>query len=145
MSSSETLAGIAHCAIIRLRVVTDVRGSLSFAEGMNDLPFAVARVFYMYDIPPGARRGAHGHRETSLVLFALAGKVDVALDDGRRTLVHTLSHPSEGLLIGPWVWHVLENFAPGTVCLALASGVYEEADYLRDYDDFRREVAERAA
>lgn len=145
MTSVEPLAGIANCATVRLKVVTDARGSLSFAEGMNDLPFAVARVFYMYDIPPGARRGAHGHRRTSLALFALSGRVDVLLDDGSRTLTHTLSRPSEGLLIGPWVWHELENFAPGTVCLALSSGVYDEADYLRDYDGFRREVAERAA
>lgn len=143
MSSPEQSLKVRNCSLVTLPVFTDGRGSLSFAEGGRQLPFDIARVFYMYGIPAGARRGAHGHREVSLALFAVAGSVDVLLDDGRTTQTVSLARPQDGLVIGPWVWHELENFAAGTVCLALASGVYDERDYIRDFEDFRREVADR--
>lgn len=143
MSSPEQSLKVCNCSLVTLPVFTDGRGSLSFAEGGRQLPFDIARVFYMYGIPAGARRGAHGHREVSLALFAVAGSVDVLLDDGRTTQTVSLARPQDGLVIGPWVWHELENFAAGTVCLALASGVYDERDYIRDLEDFRREVADR--
>lgn len=144
MSSVDAKFLVRNCAMVPLPVFTDGRGSLSFAEGGRQVPFQIARVFYMYGMPQGAKRGAHGHREVSIALFAVAGAVDVVLDDARQRQTITLSRPSEGLLIGPWVWHELENFAAGSVCLALASGVYDEADYLRNYDDFRREAGRRA-
>jgi dTDP-4-dehydrorhamnose 3,5-epimerase-like enzyme len=143
MSSPETPLIVRNCSRIALPVFTDGRGSLSFAEGGRQVPFPIARVFYMYGIPPGSRRGAHGHREVSLALFAVAGSVDVLLEDANERQTVTLSRPQDGLVIGPWVWHELENFAPGTVCLALASGVYDERDYIRDHEQFRREVAAR--
>jgi hypothetical protein len=143
MSSPETPLIVRNCSRIVLPVFTDGRGSLSFAEGGRQVPFDIARIFYMYDIPPGSRRGAHGHREVSLALFAVAGSVDVLLEDGTQRQTVTLSRPRDGLVIGPWVWHELENFALGTVCLALASGVYDERDYIRDHAEFRREVAAR--
>jgi dTDP-4-dehydrorhamnose 3,5-epimerase-like enzyme len=134
---------VRNCSRIELPVFSDGRGSLSFAEGRRQIPFDIARVFYMYGIPAGARRGAHGHREVSLVLFAVSGSLDVVLDDNENRQTVSLSRPQDGLLIGPWVWHELENFAAGTVCLALASGVYDERDYIRNLEDFRREVAAR--
>jgi dTDP-4-dehydrorhamnose 3,5-epimerase-like enzyme len=134
---------VRNCSRIELPVFSDGRGSLSFAEGRRQIPFDIARVFYMYGIPAGARRGAHGHREVSLVLFAVSGSLDVVLDDNENRQTVGLSRPQDGLLIGPWVWHELENFAAGTVCLALASGVYDERDYIRNLEDFRREVAAR--
>ncbi|MGE0152189.1 MAG: FdtA/QdtA family cupin domain-containing protein [Reyranellaceae bacterium] len=143
MSSPDAPLLVRNCSRIALPVFSDGRGSLSFAEGNRQVPFDIARVFYMYGIPPGARRGAHGHREVSLALFAVAGGFDVLLDDGTARQTVSLSQPQDGLVIGPWVWHELENFAPGTVCLALASGLYDEADYIRNLDDFRREVATR--
>jgi len=143
MSSPEQSLQVRNCSLVTVPVFTDGRGSLSFIEGQRQIPFDIARVFYMYGIPAGARRGAHGHREVSLVLFAVAGSVDVLLDDGRNTQTVSLRRPQDGLVIGPWVWHELENFTAGTVCLALASGVYDERDYIRDLDDFRREVAGR--
>lgn len=143
MSSTDRVFSVRNCRPILLPVFTDGRGSLSFAEGGKQVPFDIKRIFYMYNVPEAARRGAHGHRDVSIALFAVAGKVDVLLDDGHAKDKMTLSHPAEGLLIGPWVWHELENFAAGTVCLALASGVYDERDYLRDYSEFHREVATR--
>jgi dTDP-4-dehydrorhamnose 3,5-epimerase-like enzyme len=134
---------VRNCSRIELPVFSDGRGSLSFAEGRRQIPFDIARVFYMYGIPAGARRGAHGHREVSLVLFAVSGSLDVVLDDNENRQTVSLSRPQDGLLVGPWVWHELENFAAGTVCLALASGIYDERDYIRNLEDFRREVAAR--
>ena len=131
------------CAWLDLPHIGDARGHLVFAEGGSHLPFDVARVFYMYGVPRGASRGAHGHRQLRLVLAALAGGVDVLLDDGRAKQRVRLERPERGLLIGAWVWHELVDFAPGTVVLALASGRYEEADYIRDYGQFAREVAAR--
>jgi dTDP-4-dehydrorhamnose 3,5-epimerase-like enzyme len=142
MPSPERLI-VRNCSRIELPVFSDGRGSLSFAEGRRQIPFDIARVFYMYGIPAGARRGAHGHREVSLVLFAVSGSLDVVLDDNESRQTVSLSRPQDGLLIGPWVWHELENFAAGTVCLALASGIYDERDYIRNLEDFRREVAAR--
>jgi dTDP-4-dehydrorhamnose 3,5-epimerase-like enzyme len=142
MPSPERLI-VRNCSRIELPVFSDGRGSLSFAEGRRQIPFDIARVFYMYGIPAGARRGAHGHREVSLVLFAVSGSLDVVLDDNESRQTVSLSRPQDGLLVGPWVWHELENFAAGTVCLALASGVYDERDYIRNLEDFRREVAAR--
>jgi hypothetical protein len=143
MSSPEAPLIVRNCSRIELPVFTDGRGSLSFVEGDRQVPFPIARVFYMYGIPAGSRRGAHGHREVSLALFAVAGSVDVLLEDATQRQTVTLSRPHHGLVIGPWVWHELENFAAGTVCLALASGVYDERDYIRDHAEFRREVAAR--
>lgn len=143
MSSPEGALRVRHCAWLDLPVFADARGALSFAEGGVQVPFPIARVFYMYGVPAGARRGAHGHRDVSVALFALSGGVDVLLDDGAARETVGLRQPHRGLLIGPWVWHELENFTSGSVCLALASGKYDEADYLRDYPAFLRELALR--
>ena len=145
MSSPDPASAVRDCRRLTLPVFADARGSLSFAEGCGEIPFAIARVFYMHGVPSGARRGEHAHRETSIALFALAGAVDVLLDDGRAKATLRLDRPHEGVLIGPWVWHELERFAPGTVCLALASRRYAESDYLRDYGEFVRENAARPA
>lgn len=134
---------IEGCAWLDLPHVGDARGHLVFAEGGSHLPFAVARVFYMYGVPRDASRGAHAHRHLRLVLAALAGGVDVLLDDGRAKQTVRLEQPERGLLIGAWVWHELHHFAPATVVLALASGRYEEADYIRDYGQFTREIGQR--
>lgn len=135
---------VRECAWIDLPHVGDARGHLVFAEGGTHLPFEVARVFYMYGVPQGASRGAHAHRQLRLVLAAPAGRVDVLLDDGTTRQKLRLERPDRGLVIGAWVWHELADFAPGAVVLALASGRYQEADYIRDYAQFKREIAGRA-
>jgi dTDP-4-dehydrorhamnose 3,5-epimerase-like enzyme len=137
---SNDAAPIGGCRFIELPKIADSRGALSFIEGGNHLPFDIARVFYMYELPPGSRRGAHAHYAASVAVFMLSGAADVLLDDGthRQTLV--LDRPQRGLLIAPRVWHELENFAANSVCLVLTSHRYDEADYMRDYQEFRREV-----
>jgi len=144
MSSAEAASGIAGCRFIDLPRIADSRGALSFCEGGNHLPFDIARVFYMYELPTGSHRGAHAHHQASVAVFMLAGASDVLLDDGKRRQTLLLDRPDRGLLIGPGIWHELENFAAGSVCLVLASHRYDEADYMRDYEDFRRHAGRQA-
>ncbi len=134
---------IGGCRFVDLPKIADSRGALSFVEGGNHLPFDIARVFYMYDLPPGSQRGAHAHYATQVAIFMLAGATDVLLDDGAHRQTVRLDRPSRGVLVAPRVWHELENFAAGSVCLVLASHRYDEADYMRDYEAFRRETARR--
>lgn len=136
---------VADCRFVDLPRIADARGALSFVEGGGDqLPFDVARVFYMYDLAPGATRGAHAHRASWVAIFMLAGGCRMLLDDGRRRERVSLDRPQRGLLVGPRIWHTLADFAPRSVCLALASHRYDEADYMRDYDGFQREVGGQA-
>ncbi len=129
------------CRFVDLPRIADARGALSFVEGGSaQLPFDIARVFYMYDLAPGATRGAHAHHLASVALFMLSGACRVLLDDGKRRERVTLDRPQRGLLVGPRIWHTLEDFAPHAVCLVLASHRYDEADYMRDYAGFRRTV-----
>lgn len=128
------------CQLIDLPKITDLRGNLTFVEGDRHVPFPVRRVFYLYDVPTGASRGAHAHREQHQFLVCLSGSFDVDLDDGRERRTVHLNRPWKGLHIPPMIWAAEVNFDPGTVCLVLASDTYIEADYIRDYDEFTRLV-----
>lgn len=128
------------CRLLELPVVRDERGSLTYVEEPQGLDFAVRRIYYLYDVPKGAGRGAHAHRELHQLVIAMAGRFDVALDDGRARRTVTLDRPSAGLRIGPMIWRDLRRFSPDAVCLVLASMPYGEADYIRDYGEFRRQA-----
>ena len=104
-----------------------------------DVPFGIPRVYYLYDIPGGASRGGHAHRELNQVLVAVAGSFDVNLSDGRRDLSIRLDRGHSGLHIAPWIWRGLRNFSSGAVCLTLASAPFDEADYIRGYNEFLQE------
>jgi dTDP-4-dehydrorhamnose 3,5-epimerase-like enzyme len=114
----------------------DGRGNLSVIE-KDVLPYKIKRVYYLYDVPSDSSRGGHAHKELQQFLIALSGSFDVVLDNGinRRTI--TLNRPNKGLLIPNGVWRELENFSAGAVCLSLVSEVYQEEDYIRQYDDFK--------
>jgi hypothetical protein len=129
------------CQTIELPAIPDSRGSLTFVEGQRHIPFGVKRAFCMYDIPEGAARGGHALKQCQQFIMALSGAMDVVLDDGRgrRDRVR-LDRPSRGLLVPPLVWRELDRFADRTVCLVLASHEYSEADYYRDYDQFKTAV-----
>jgi mannose-6-phosphate isomerase-like protein (cupin superfamily) len=101
-------------------------------EGERHIPFAIQRVYTMYGVAPGYDRGHHAHRTCRQVLVVLAGSVTVVLDDGKKAERLRCDQPHHGILIEPMVWHTLEEFAPGTVCLVLASHRYDEKDYIRD-------------
>ncbi len=129
--------GIRDCQLITLPKHADERGSLTFIESSSTLlPFEIQRVFYLYDVPAGQTRGAHAHRRLQQFFVCLSGQFRVQLDDGHEKKTVFLKDPWQGLRVPPMVWATESEFAPGTVCLVLASEKYDETDYIRQYDDF---------
>jgi len=127
---------VENCNIIELPKISDVRGNLSFIEGGEHIPFDIKRVYYLYDVPGGAERGAHGHRELEQLIIAMSGSFDVVLDDGvNKKKVH-MNRSYYGLYVCPMMWRDITNVSSGAVCMVLASEYYDEQDYLRDYDEF---------
>jgi len=122
--------------LLRVPVVPDERGKLSFIEGGRHVPFDIARVYYLYDVPAAATRGGHAHKNLKQLIIALSGSFDVRLDTGRFRRIIQLNRPNIGLLISSMVWREIDNFSSGGICLVLASMPYEEADYYRDYEAF---------
>jgi dTDP-4-dehydrorhamnose 3,5-epimerase-like enzyme len=127
---------IDKCEIINLPKIEDSRGNLTFIEEESQIPFAIKRVYYLYDVPAGSERGGHAHIALNQIIIALAGSFDVELDDGKTRKTFSLNRPYEGLYICPGIWRELKNFSSGSVCLVLASNLYSEDDYYRDYDQF---------
>ena len=135
MESKKTT--IDHLEIIEIPKIEDKkgRGNLSVIE-KKCIPYAVKRVYYLYDVPSDAYRGGHAHKEQLEFLIALSGSFDVVLDDGATKKKVTLNKPNKGLLIPTGIWRELENFSSGSVCLVLASEEFEENDYIRKYKKF---------
>ena len=124
----------ADCRVIDLPRVDDPRGKLTYIEQSHHVPFAIERVFYIYDVPTGESRGAHAHRTLQQMVICLSGSFDVAIDDGRnRSRVH-LNRPWQGLYVPPMIWAAEVNFDPGSFCLVLASQAFDPDDYIRDYE-----------
>lgn len=123
--------------ILDLPKIVDPRGNLTVAEQMKNVPFDIARVYWTYDVPSGERRGGHAHRTCKEIIIAASGSFDVTLDDGwgGRETYH-LNHPWQGLYVGTGVWRTLEDFSSGAVCLVLASELFDEQEYIYDYDEF---------
>lgn len=114
----------------------DDRGQLVAIEAMKDLPFEVKRVYYIYDTLPGVRRGFHAHRNLQQILLCVNGSCMIHLDNGHETAEVLLDKPNEGLYIANDMWREMYDFTPGAVLLVLASEYYDEADYIRNYEDF---------
>lgn len=121
--------------LIKLPKIEERRGNISVIEN-DTIPFEIKRVYYLYDVPSGAERGGHAHKNLQQFLVALSGSFDVVLNDGDDQQIVTLNKPYEGLLINPGIWRELQNFSSGSVCLVVASEVYIEQDYIRDFDEF---------
>ena len=122
--------------LIEVPKIHDVRGNLSVIE--NDaIPYEIKRVYYLYDVPSDAQRGGHAHKKLKQFLIALSGSFDVVLKDGKNQKTITLNKPNIGLLIENGIWRELENFSSGSVCLVLASEVFDEEDYIREFEDFK--------
>ena len=128
---------IHDCKKIDLPKVSNPAGNLTAIQQKEDVPFAIKRIYYLYDIPGGQERGAHGHKNLSQLIVAASGSFEVELTDGKETVSYYLNRPYEGLLIKPGLWRELKNFSSGSVCLVLASEKYTEDDYLRDYEEFK--------
>lgn len=121
--------------LIEIPKIHDVRGNLSVIEG-DTVPFEMKRVYYLYDVPSGSERGGHSHKNLQQFLVACSGSFDVVLKDGNSETTITLNKPNFGLLIPKGIWRELQNFSSGSVCLVLASAVFDEEDYIREYDEF---------
>lgn len=138
--------GLEQCRIVDLPKISDPngRGNLTFLESNVHVPFAIERVYYLYDVPGGAERGGHAHKQLEQLIIAMSGSFDVVLDDGfDKKRVH-LARSYYGLYVPTMIWRELDNFSSGAVCLVLASAPYDESDYYRNYDDFLRAARQRS-
>ena len=125
-----------HCKLVDLPRINDPRGNLTFVEGSQHIPFDIARVYYLYDVPGGAERGGHAHKGLQQLIISMSGSFDIVLDDGKATKRYHLNRSYFGLYVCPMIWRTIDNFSSGSVCMVLASNRYDEADYYRSYDDF---------
>lgn len=127
------------CSIVELdKHHSDRKGNITVVENGVTIPFDVKRTYYLYDIPGGEERGAHAHKELQQLIIAASGSFNVVLDDGNVKRTFTLNRPYQGLLVVPGIWRELRDFSSGSVCLVLASMLYEAGDYIREYDEFLR-------
>jgi dTDP-4-dehydrorhamnose 3,5-epimerase-like enzyme len=126
--------------IISIPAVHDKRGNLSVVEGGKSIPFNIKRVYYLYDVPGGAKRGGHAHRKLEQLIIAASGSFTVVLHNGKNKESYTLNRSNMGLYIPRMTWREIENFSSGAVCLVLASEHYDESDYIRSFKEFKKEL-----
>lgn len=124
------------CSIIDVSKVHNEAGNITVIENGINIPFDVKRVYYLYDIPGGEARGGHAHYELEQYLIAASGSFDVILDDGKNRKIVTLNRPNLALHIVPGLWRELDNFSSGSISLVLASHLYDDKDYIKDYEQF---------
>src|SRR5437763_8855451 len=127
---------IEKCRLVDVPKISNPSGNLTFIEGGRHIPFAIQRVYYLYDVPGGAERGGHAHKELHQLIIAMSGSFDVLLDDGHSKKRFHLNRSYYGLYVCPMIWRELDNFSSGSVCLVLASNHYSADDYIRDYQSF---------
>ncbi len=132
------MSSVEDCRALTLPRIGDERGSLTFIEGNEHIPFTIRRTYWIYDVPGGESRGGHAYRELEEFFVALSGSFDVVLDDGRGRRRVPLNRSYLGLYVPRMIWRHLENFSTNAVCLILASRPYDERDYFRDYSEFAR-------
>lgn len=126
------------CVILPLSKMHNRAGNITVVEGERNIPFDVKRIYYLYDIPGGENRGGHAHIELSQLIVAASGSFDVMLDDGINKKIVTLNRPDYGLLVVPGIWRELMEFSSGGICLVLASHKYDELDYIRNIDNYKK-------
>ena len=130
------LPRISDCDILSLPRIKNVAGNITAMHNSKELPFDIKRIFYLYDVPGGESRGAHAHYECHQLIVAASGSFEILLDDGMEQKILQLNRPYMGLHIPPLIWASEINFSSGSICLVLASHEYNEADYIRDYNEY---------
>lgn len=125
-----------QCSVIEIDKHHHQKGNISVIENGITIPFDVKRAYYLYDVPGGEARGGHAHKALEQLIVAVSGSFNVKLNDGNVTRTFTLNRPYQGLLVVPGIWRELDDFSSGSVCLVLASHKYDEADYIRDYQEY---------
>jgi len=131
---------LSGCEIIELPKINDPRGNLTFVENQTHIPFDIKRVYYTYDVPGGAERGGHAHKELKQLIIAMSGSFDITLDNGFEKQKFHLNRSYFGLYVCSMIWREIDNFSSGSVCMVLASEFFDEADYYREYQDFLNAV-----
>jgi hypothetical protein len=126
------------CSIIHFPKIHNRAGNITSVQNSLEVPFDIRRIYYLYDVPGGETRGAHGHKSLEQVIIAASGSFDVTIDDGRNKKTVQLNRPYVGLHIQPLIWRDLSNFSSGAICLVLASQPYNAEDYIRDYTEFTK-------
>jgi dTDP-4-dehydrorhamnose 3,5-epimerase-like enzyme len=124
--------------IIQLPKIPDKRGNLTFFENSKQIPFAIARVYWIYDVPGGETRGSHAYKEQQEFIVALSGSLDVVLHNGREELKFSLNRSYYGLYIPKMYWRRLENFSTNSLALNVSDRAYNAMDYIRDFEEFKR-------
>jgi len=131
---------INDCTLNDLPRINDPRGNLTFVEGGRHIPFDIRRIYYLYDVPGGAERGGHAHKQLYQLIIAISGSFDIHLDDGVSKKTIHMNRSYSGLYVCPMIWREIDNFTSGAVCMVLASDYYDELDYYRDYSQFISDV-----
>jgi hypothetical protein len=137
---TDPIKNIHLARLVELPKISDPRGNLTFIEGARHVPFDIKRVYYLYDVPGGAERGGHAHRELQQLIIAMSGSFDVVLSDGIEKKRFHLNRSNYGLYVPTMLWRELDNFSSGSVCMVLASNRYDEADYYRDFNEYLQAV-----
>jgi hypothetical protein len=130
------ISRVKDCRIVDLPIVQTESGSITSLNNSIDIPFNIKRVYYLYDVPNQADRGAHAHKELQQLIVAVSGSFTITLFDGFENMTFILNQPNQGLLLVPGIWRELNGFSGGGICLVLASHEYQESDYIRDYHDY---------
>lgn len=124
------------CTLVELPKNHFDRGNITAVNEQMEVPFDIQRVYYLYDVPGGESRGGHGHKELQQLIVAASGSFDLIIDDGRIKRTFHLARPNMGVYMPAGIWRELDNFSSGSICLVLASSVYDEQDYIRTYSDY---------
>lgn len=131
-------SSIYDCTIHYLNKIHFRAGNITIVEGRKNIQFDIRRVFFLYDIPSGEERGGHGHKAVHQLIIAASGSFDVLINDGINKKVFTLNRPDYALEVVSGIWSELSGFSSGAICLVLASEGYDESDYIRNYEEFRK-------
>lgn len=129
-------SNVYDCTIVQLHRHHRPQGNITVVENEDTIPFAIKRIYYLYDVPGGESRGAHAHKKLSQLIVAVSGSFSVTLTDGKVKRTFLLNRPYQGLYVVPGIWRTLDDFSSGSVCLVLASETYQEEDYIRNYEEF---------
>jgi len=132
----KTHSSIFDCCVLEFNQIHNRSGNITSIQNRSNIPFDVRRIYYLYDVPGGAQRGGHAHKELQQLIVAASGCFDLVIDDGKNKKIVELNRPYYGLQVVPGIWREIINFSSGAICLVLASHKYDANDYIRDYDDF---------
>lgn len=136
LSNNLVTSTVFDCTVLELPKISMHSGSITSINNNDDIPFCVERVYYLYDVPSGVERGGHAHKDLFQLIIPIAGSFDIIITDGKHKRTFSINRPNYGLLVVPGIWRELNNFSSGSICMVLASAVYDENDYIREYDDF---------